>query len=301
MPETDLDAIGRNCQFAYCNQLDFLPFRCESCGGTFCLDHRTENAHRCVKEGEWARRREGANQPTGNTAAGGATEKPNIYNADQCAHVSCKTLVNTLKHPGVRCPECRRVYCLQHRLKEEHECAKIAAGRTGRSAGGGRQTGNETLKSMFAKVKGWKGGLQGSGSGPGSKKPTGTSGGTGGISAVNNLKRTAKGDQSIPSEKRVYLHVVGTSDTQSEKTDPPNGAFFYDVRWKVGRVLDDAAKKLAVENLNNRGGGEEKRLRLFHVEAGEFLEFSSAISNGGKVRDGHTIVLLRGAGVVLGK
>lgn len=27
----DVDAIGAHCQMAYCHQLDFLPFRCDSC------------------------------------------------------------------------------------------------------------------------------------------------------------------------------------------------------------------------------------------------------------------------------
>jgi hypothetical protein len=114
---------------------------------------------------------------------------------------------------------------------------------------------------------------------------------------VNAIKKAAKGDIGIPADKRVYLHVVGTSETQG--VDPPNGDFWFDSRWKVGRVLDDAAKRLRVENLNNRAG-EEARLRLFHVESGEFLEFSDAIG-GGKVKSGNTIVLLRGAGVMLGK
>lgn len=93
------------------------------------------------------------------------------------------------------------------------------------------------------------------------------------------------------------MHVVGTADTQA--AEPPAGDFYYDSRWKVGRVLDDAARRLRVENLNNRSGGEEARLRFFHVDSGEFLEFGDAI--GEKLKSGDTIVLLRGAGMVLEK
>ena len=112
------------------------------------------------------------------------------------------------------------------------------------------------------------------------------------------MKRSAKGETNVPADRRIYLHVVGTADTQA--AEPPAGDFFFDSRWKVGRVLDDAARRLAVENLNNRAGGEEARLRIFHVESGDFLEFSDAIG-GGKIKSGDTIVLLRGAGVVLEK
>lgn len=114
--------------------------------------------------------------------------------------------------------------------------------------------------------------------------------------AFNTLKRSAKGDAGVPADQRLYLHTVGTADTQSN--EPPSGEFFFHSRWKVGRVLDDVAKKLRVENLNNQAGGEDMKLRVFHVESGNFLEFSDSI--GEKVKQGDTIVLLRGAGAVLG-
>ncbi|KAJ5754719.1 hypothetical protein N7533_004262 [Penicillium manginii] len=291
MGDTDLESIGRHCQFEYCGQLDFLPFRCESCRSTFCLDHRSETAHKCTHAGEWARRRNGntTTQQENRTVS----EKPNIYNSDQCAHVVCKTLINTLKDPAVRCPNCNRQYCLKHRLREEHDCAKL-------TPLGARQGSNaspqDTIKSMFAKVRGW-----------GKEKQTATANlipkpkvkpnsPAARMASVNAMKRSAKGEASVPADRRIYLHTVGTADTQA--TEPPAGDFFFDSKWKVGRVLDDAARRLAVENKNNQVGGEEARLRIFHVESGDFLEFSETIG-GGKIKSGDTIVLLRGAGVVL--
>ncbi|KAJ5090508.1 hypothetical protein N7532_009192 [Penicillium argentinense] len=290
MADSDLESIGRHCQFEYCGQLDFLPFRCESCKSTFCLDHRSETAHKCTHAGEWARRRTGITQENRT-----APEKPNIYNSDQCAHVLCKTLINTLKDPGVRCPNCNRQYCLKHRLREEHDCAKLTP--LGARPGNGVSP-NETIKSMFGKLRGW-----------GKEKQTATANlipktkpkpnsPAARAASVTAMKRSAKGENNVPADRRVYLHTVGTADTQA--AEPPAGDFFFDSRWKVGRVLDDVARRLAVENLNNRAGGEEARLRIFHVESGDFLEFSESIG-GGKVKSGDTIVLLRGAGVVLEK
>ncbi|KAH8430308.1 AN1-type zinc finger protein [Aspergillus melleus] len=292
MADKDLESIGRHCQFEYCHQLDFLPFRCESCRGTYCLDHRTETAHRCARAGEWARRRNGQTNSS-STSTSAATQKPTIYNSDQCAHLQCKTLINTLTDPGVRCPNCTRQYCLKHRLREEHDCAKMAP--RGAGLGGAGTTGanaNETLKSMFARVRTW-GKDKSAGLVP-TPKPTSAAGRT---AQLNAMKRAAKGDAAVPTERRVYLHVAGTAET--ERAEAPAGDFFFDARWKVGRVLDDAARRLHVENVNNRAG-EEARLRIFHVESGEFLEFSETIGQG-KVKSGHTIVLLRGAGVALGK
>lgn len=63
----------------------------------------------------------------------------------------------------------------------------------------------------------------------------------------------------------------------------------------MGRILDAAARSLQVENLNNRGGGEDEKLRVFHVEQGRLLEFGEKA--GDVCANGNTIVLLRGVGL----
>lgn len=303
MADADLEAIGRNCQYEYCRQLDFLPFRCESCRGTFCSEHRTETSHKCTHAGEWARRRRELSSPSGQQQSSRPSVKSTVYNSDQCAHPQCKTLVNTPTSVGVHCDKCNRNYCLQHRLREGHDCAKLTP--LGARAGGARAGDNSaTIRSMFSRLRGLGKDIQV----PKAPKITlpasiqarrSANSGTSAIAQLNEMKRTAKGEASIPADKRIYLHVVGTSDKPTTD-EPPSGNFFFDSRWKVGRVLDDAARKLKVENLNNRVGGEEARLRIFHVESGSFLEFSEPIGgDGSKVKPGHTIVLLRGAGVLL--
>ena len=112
------------------------------------------------------------------------------------------------------------------------------------------------------------------------------------VLAVNALKKNAKGDAKVPVEKRVYLYVEAEKNTTSSKL--PKGEYWFNKEWSVGRMLDAAAKNLQVENVNNRGGGEEERLRIFHVEAGRLLEFSEKA--GDVCVSGNTIVLLRGVG-----
>lgn len=106
------------------------------------------------------------------------------------------------------------------------------------------------------------------------------------------LKRAAKGESSIPADKRVYLVVEASADTTKFKY--PSGKFYYNSDWTVGRVLDMAAKSLQVQNVNNRGGGEEEKLRVFHVEGGKLLKFSEKL--GAHCKTGDMIVLLRGVG-----
>jgi hypothetical protein len=112
------------------------------------------------------------------------------------------------------------------------------------------------------------------------------------LAKANELKKTAKGDASVPQDKRIYLYVEASADTTKAKY--PTGKFFYNKEWTVGRILDMAAKSLQVQNVNNRGGGEEEKLRVFHVEGGKLLKFSEKI--GTLCKTGHMIVLLRGVG-----
>ncbi|PYI31114.1 hypothetical protein BP00DRAFT_425912 [Aspergillus indologenus CBS 114.80] len=351
MPDTDLDSIGHHCDLPYCHQLDFLPFRCASCRGVYCLDHRTESAHQCARAGEWARAA-AAPSTTSSTTSSTSTStpsstsppapqsKPTIHTTDQCSHLTCKTLIHTLTEPGVRCPACRRAYCLKHRLQEGHACTPAPVPIPSR--GGGGKAGADTLKSMFARVRGsFAASLSSSSSSSTSGgrsaaaaagKGTGNTAGQGTAAAaaaaagtktkpkpgnramaVHALKRTAKGDAKVPAERRVYLSVeAAASPTRSAAAAATGatgatgagaagagaaGAFWFDGRWKVGRVLDDAARRLGVENVNNRVAGEEERLRVFHVEGGGFLEFGDTL--GEKVVVGDTLVLLRGAGVIL--
>lgn len=44
----DLLGIGQHCAAPGCGQVDFLPFRCDCCSKSFCLDHRSYSAHACA-------------------------------------------------------------------------------------------------------------------------------------------------------------------------------------------------------------------------------------------------------------
>ncbi|KAI5279626.1 hypothetical protein KEM52_004320, partial [Ascosphaera acerosa] len=323
-------SIGRHCEFEFCRQLDFLPFRCESCRATFCLDHRTETAHQCPRAGEWARRRAQASESSASTPAtttitstststptttsasaspspapsSAAASHPTVLNSEQCAHLSCKTLIHALQ-PGVHCSSCNRDYCLKHRLKEDHDCAAAAAATAARTTAAPSLSSihSDRAKSAFARLRAW--GKEktaamspgrpadSSGSGSGSKsKPAAGRAPTAAqrVAALNALKRSAVGDARIAPQNRLYVHVEAAAETVAARL--PKGAFFFDSAWSVGKVLDDAARRLQVQNTNNREG-EESRLRVFHVQGGRLLEFSDKLG-ATHVAQGDTLVLLRG-------
>lgn len=278
----DVEAIGSHCQYTYCNVLDFLPFRCESCRGTYCLDHRTETGHQCPKAGEWAAARRKA--AVGSQEAAG---KPTLATGTQCSQPSCKTFINTLNAVGVSCQGCNRQYCLKHRLREDHDCAKLVP-IGARPAQGPSQA--EKARAALGRLKLWSKDKRASVA-PWPK----TSSAATRIAATNKLKQAAKGDGKVPADKRVYLYVEAEESTNSSKL--PKGSFWYSRDWSVGRMLDAAAKGLQVENVNNRVEGEEERLRVFHVEAGRLLDFGEKV--GDACVTGNTVVLVRGIGPAL--
>jgi AN1-type zinc finger protein 1 len=284
----DLEAIGAHCQDPYCNQLDFLPFRCDSCHGTYCLDHRSETAHKCPRAGEWARnrRRNSVGRATSNLPSAG---KPNLQTAQQCYEVKCKTFVNTMQNTGVRCERCNRTYCLKHRMQEDHDCKNVTplGGKTGAAT---EQSNKDKIKFGFARIKSW-GRSQQDRYEKYKPKPKPTSAAVR-MAELNKLKKECKGDEKVPVEKRIYLHVEAEKETAKAKVH--SAKLWFSEEWSVGRALDEAAKRLQVANVNNRVESEEQRLRIYHVEGGRLLEFSEKM---GKVlANSNTIVLLRGVG-----
>lgn len=277
--------IGGTCQYLTCDSYDFLPFRCESCHGRFCQDHRTEAGHKCAHAGEWAAKR--LQQQANRTSSPSSGPKPTVLTATQCSHPQCKTLIDTLNSVGVACSTCNRKYCLKHRIPEDHDCKNIIPVGARQGIRGPSQV--DKARSALGRLKLWSKEKQAAVL-PKPKPSTAASRAV----ALNQLKRTAKGDEKVPLEKRIYLHVETEANTTTSKL--PKGAFWYNKAWSVGRLLDDAARGLQVQNVNNRGGGEEERLRVFHVEGGRLLDFGEKAED--VLAQGNTIVLLRGVGPV---
>ncbi|KAI2777098.1 AN1-type zinc finger protein [Daldinia loculata] len=281
--EADISLVGKHCQLEYCNQLDFLPFFCQSCKKTFCLDHRSETSHKCANAGAWAERRRQAQ--LAKPSVGEGKRLRDLVSQKPCAATDCKTIVGTSLVPGVHCSTCNRDYCLKHRLKEEHDCKnKIPIGARPQF------DVSEQTKSAFAKLKAW-GAAKREVANRALPKPKPTSA-SARLVAVNNLKKVAKGDVKLPPEKRVYLYVEAEAETTTAKNY--KGEFFFSKDWVIGRVLDAAAKSLQIENVNNQSSEERDKLRVFHVEGGRVLEFNEKV--GSALVSGNTIVLLRGIG-----
>jgi hypothetical protein len=219
-----------------------------------------------------------------------STTKPSVLNSSQCSHPSCKTLIHTLQNTGVHCANCNREYCLKHRLREDHDCSKLIPLGARPSSQGPTQA--EKARLAFSRLRTWGKEKTTVATANLTPKPR-PSAASSRMAALNALKRSAKGDTNLEVSKRFYLHIEASAETTTSKF--PSGKFYFDSGWSVGKLLDNAASRLQVQNVNNRAGGEEQRLRVFHVEGGKLLEFSEKIGSG-KVAQGDTVVLLRGVG-----
>ncbi|KAG6002706.1 hypothetical protein E4U21_002815 [Claviceps maximensis] len=281
----DATLVGKHCQYEYCNQLDFLPFLCHSCSKTFCLDHRTESTHKCPNAGAWAERRRLANlsRPSigqDKTLRDKVSQKP-------CASPECTTVVGTSLVPGVHCDSCNRDYCLKHRLGEDHDCKNLVP--IGARPSMQAEVAHRT-RSALDKLRAW-GSAKKEQAGRALPKPKPSSAAAR-VLATNKLKKTAKGDKKVPEEKRLYLYVEAEAETARAKL--PRGEFFFSKDWVVGRLLDQAAAGLQVQNINNQSSDEKDKLRVFHVEGGRILDYGEKI--GTALQSGNTVTLLRGVG-----
>lgn len=175
---------------------------------------------------------------------------------------------------------------MKHRFQEDHDCKNLTP-LGARPTNVILQNNTEKLKNGFSRLKKW--GSSKSEELKPKPKPTSRAAQ---LVALNQLKKSAKGDEKVPADKRLYLHVEAEAASTTSKL--PKAELYFNSEWSVGRMLDDAARRLQVANHNNMAQTEEDRLRVYHVEAGRLMEFSEKLNKG--LVSGNTVVLLRGVG-----
>jgi len=117
----ELPHIGLSCTDPDCNQLDFLPIKCDACKNIFCAEHYKYIDHHCV-EGQkrnnvvpTCERCHSLEFHLNNHCL--PYKKTKIYN-NRCNQKECKRkeLIQ------IRCDECELVFCIKHRHSEDHDC-----------------------------------------------------------------------------------------------------------------------------------------------------------------------------------
>lgn len=235
--------VGKHCDLKGCNQLDFLPVKCSHCKNIFCKEHFNYLNHNCKS---WNAVSE--NNPT------------NISNVQRfsCKFVGCEKLEET----PIVCPKCHENFCMLHRLEKDHECGFVKPEHMPKTAElvtqivEKRQQENKSDINQVKKPKVLSAKAQK----------------TAAKVQLMKLKQNSAGHKNIPMNDRayfrVYLPVCKTSTIKGlEKTK----GVFVSKSWCLGKVLDIISDLCGVENKNNSGGDNTKKLRLFKHSNGELL------------------------------
>jgi len=262
--------LGSHCEIKDCKLLDFLPFTCDGCRKTYCLEHRSYSGHKCsaspvdvtlpqcplCSQYLNVKPNEDLNGRVEEHIVKGCPSEPkqatNLHNP--CSQKGCK---NREVVP-LFCKLCLKNYCFSHRLQLDHTCTQTPVN---------QNNTNKRESNLLAKFGGPTPNLN--------SKPK-TSVNTKGPSTTDKtvpstLKMNAKGDAKIPENKRFYLEVVyPLSSTIQPKL------MFFNQEWSVGKALDVIADAGGVINNNNKPGPE--KLCLLSLKTGEILPTSVPLS-----------------------
>jgi predicted nucleic acid binding AN1-type Zn finger protein len=140
---SDLMSIGTHCAHDGCGQLDFLPFKCDECSKTFCLAHRSYQAHNCAKAKDKdtkiilcplcakSIRITSSNESAVAEAFAVHTNTDcdpsnyeRVHNKKKCPVPGCKTKLT--ESNTYECKICGKAVCMPHRFEKDHLCTGAA-------------------------------------------------------------------------------------------------------------------------------------------------------------------------------
>ncbi|CAH1779522.1 unnamed protein product [Owenia fusiformis] len=275
--------IGKHCDFTSCQQLDFLPFECNSCHRVFCKFHRSTESHKCSLE---------------------CAPKPKVeYTGDKGHPCFMPDCTNRELIPVI-CEQCKNNYCLSHRHQQDHNCDKLEKISDVQKM---PQTAAH-VQNILDKRKDQP--SPSKGRGRKSKK-------TESKVQLMKMKMNAVGDKGLPPDERIYFRVLlphGTPDKDKamffSKGLPPDEriyfrvllphgtpdkdkAMFFSKTWTIGRAVDRIATVCDLKNENNISYA--KKLRLFDTNVGAKLNVDSTIEDAlvesSEVFNGSTLIL----------
>jgi hypothetical protein len=159
--------LGVPCDEPECIQLDFLPFVCDGCGGSFCAAHRKYRDHGCAKADdpgrtvvvcpdcgdsiEWAAPGQDDREILDAHARSRRCDPARKRGPPpQCPAPLCREALTVSN--AMQCKGCGLKVCLKHRFPADHACAGAAAagGCTASSASHGVIRG---VRRLYKRVK----------------------------------------------------------------------------------------------------------------------------------------------------
>ena len=92
--------LGSRCSLKECNQQDYLPFKCNLCNKFYCLKHKSYDQHNCENYD--------------------IVKKPKTK-INKTHYFICQ-VCNRKELFEIKCSRCNKIFCLQHRHQENHDC-----------------------------------------------------------------------------------------------------------------------------------------------------------------------------------
>ena len=149
--------VGAHCDERGCHQLDFLPFTCDKCRLTFCLDHRDPSHHSCTfdvtaqrvmpvcpvcSQYVFVAADDSVDARVNAHILSGCKEHlmkhvKSVVKARQSVALRCDYVDGCHNKQGyatMQCKRCKLQYCLSHRFPEQHKCASLTSSSTSHPA-----------------------------------------------------------------------------------------------------------------------------------------------------------------------
>lgn len=273
----ELPHLGNNCALGDCNQLDFLPVKCDACSQVYCIRHYRYENHQCSQ----ARNKDNqvpacplCSQPV----VGKRDQLPDIAvsehidkyckrnellkngpakaktNLQACSFARCKQKDVIY----LECNECRSKFCVKHRHPSDHSCAGPASSKhlvdTWQSFKGSCSTsansGYELLKNKAQQISKSGQAALNRLSHPSRTTTTGPRSGAGSVGRTGHGNAQVNSLQGNLSEQEALAIALNESRAQQNNT---RGAFQGDEDLALARALHESQLEQARRtNGNNK-------------------------------------------------
>lgn len=249
--------VGERCSMKDCNQLNFLPFKCDHCLNIFCKEHFQTDAHKCLNFHE--------------NIVHSKVKGSNYICSDKC----CKETSPI----EMQCIKCKNHFCLQHRY---HGCLEYT-----NEEKTTKLKKWQIPKKQFAEAKA----VVDQEISDNLKKSKNVA--MANKVRLMRVKGSAVGPKNIPVNERFYFHVYPPTSISNEHIKPSKG-IYVNVNWVYGKVIDSIADTLKISNNNNITGAH--KLQLFDHTTGALIcnEMDmplTKLSESSKLINGQSVIL----------
>jgi len=238
---------GKHCAMDECKQFDFLPFKCDGCSKMYCLEHRTQKAHKCIsipseknnilpkcplcnkyvliKSGESADRKVSQHIDSGCTQY---CVDPKKEKKAACFYSKCKAV-----RAPCECKFCNKWFCPEHRLSDDHKCPFSTTGQKKKN----NPRGASLFNPFRAKLNASKNDKNNNKNKKNKLDPS---------KARIRMKGIAKGNKNIEMGDRFYVEI-NFSKTLNKKAL----TMYFNKNKTIGRILDEICDERNIKNKNH--------------------------------------------------